>query len=308
MRAKIFCRTGKFQGLECQFESDVSIGRAKDNGLHLDDSSVSGYHARIHYDQNLECYTLADTNSRNGTRLDGQRVRHSEALEDLHIISIAGKHDLIFQDLTNQDDTVMIHSKIKSPPNQPKAEKPSQPAAPKESPTENKPDHTLIEESIVPPPVPTLSPAPTPPPDINSKTIAEQDIVSPPELDNEKTIDQHDSEAHRTVADSNIVPAPPTPPPPPTVFTILVGAIERELTDGEYSIGRVEGNDIVVNENSISRKHATLKMTGNKVVIKDSESKNGVHVDGVRIETQTLITTNSRVLLGEVTLSIRKKV
>ncbi len=303
MRAKIFCRTGKFQGLERLFEGDISIGRAKDNGAQLDDTSVSGYHARIHYDQSLQCYTLADTNSRNGTRLDGQRLKNSEALEDLHIISIAGKYDLIFQDLTHQDETAVMRTNPSRSATNPESN--PEPKAPQEAvfpAVEVAPDKTIVEGDIITPP------SAPPALELGSMTIADKDILPPPSIAADEIDKTQNADLDRTMADSNFS-APPLPPTPaPKAFVVTIGSVECDLADGEFSVGRVAGNHIVINENSISRRHATIRVSGEEVSIEDSGSKNGVRVDGVRIDSKTVITSKSEVFLGDVPLSIKQKV
>jgi len=62
-------RTGQRCGLQAGV---TTIGRAPDNNIVLDDATVSGYHAEIHY-QSGQC-VLHDKNSRNGTFVNGRRI------------------------------------------------------------------------------------------------------------------------------------------------------------------------------------------------------------------------------------------
>lgn len=57
-------------------EEAVTIGRASDNTLSIDDASVSSYHARI--EPSEEVYTLTDLGSTNGTRLNGTALKADE--------------------------------------------------------------------------------------------------------------------------------------------------------------------------------------------------------------------------------------
>lgn len=54
----------------------MRIGRAAENEIVLDDSSVSTFHAEIHHDG--ESHVLKDLGSTNGVRLNGERVQEAK--------------------------------------------------------------------------------------------------------------------------------------------------------------------------------------------------------------------------------------
>ena len=56
-----------------------------------------------------------------------------------------------------------------------------------------------------------------------------------------------------------------------------------ELGDGEYTVGRVESNRIIVRNASVSRHHARLEPTTTGYEVIDLESTNGTHVNEVRV-------------------------
>lgn len=56
-----------------------------------------------------------------------------------------------------------------------------------------------------------------------------------------------------------------------------------ELSSPAYSIGRVESNDIVVRNASVSRHHAKLEATTTGYEVVDLESTNGTHVNEMRV-------------------------
>ena len=97
--AKLFSRYGLLRGLEREFGSEATIGRAADNTIAIDLESVSQRHARIYRDPEQGHYLLEDLASLNGTMLDGTAVRGTEKLSHLSVISFGGSGDLIFQDL-----------------------------------------------------------------------------------------------------------------------------------------------------------------------------------------------------------------
>lgn len=57
-------------------------------------------------------------------------------------------------------------------------------------------------------------------------------------------------------------------------------------TDGTRPvvIGRSSDADFTIEDNELSRKHCEVRFEGHRVFIKDLESKNGVKVDGERIQ------------------------
>lgn len=100
MPARIFCRFGELKGTSARIgEEDFTLGRSRETNLPLSTELVSGKHARIRWDAGADAYFLEDLGSTNGTELDGMPVHGPERLGHLHVITLAGEHDMIFQDL-----------------------------------------------------------------------------------------------------------------------------------------------------------------------------------------------------------------
>jgi pSer/pThr/pTyr-binding forkhead associated (FHA) protein len=88
----------------------------------------------------------------------------------------------------------------------------------------------------------------------------------------------------------------PEPPPPsfrgpiPEVHLFLgekaLGAFS--LGKGELTIGRNPGNDILIDNAGVSRRHAVIIVSGERVVIEDLGSANGTFVNGQRITSHEL--------------------
>ena len=78
------------------------------------------------------------------------------------------------------------------------------------------------------------------------------------------------------------------------------------ITDmkSELSIGRTEGNDLVLNHPSVSRKHARVEMRNSAWWIVDLKSTNGVKVNGNLI-TESQVNSGDRILIGSVQLDIK---
>ncbi len=61
-----------------------------------------------------------------------------------------------------------------------------------------------------------------------------------------------------------------------------------DLNQGAASIGRDAGNQIVINDPSISRRHASIQLQGEGFVLRDEGSANGIFVNGHKVEGQSL--------------------
>ncbi len=87
-------RSGNFQGQRLALKrSIITLGRAEDSDIWLDDDMASRRHAEIAWDNNF--VYLTDCESLNSTRLNGQRVRGSVPLSSEDIIEI-GTHRFLF--------------------------------------------------------------------------------------------------------------------------------------------------------------------------------------------------------------------
>ena len=89
------------------------------------------------------------------------------------------------------------------------------------------------------------------------------------------------------------------------VVVTAKGKFEHELNKNYISIGRSKDNDLIIDDLSVSRKHAILEQdeTG-KFFITDLNSSNGTFVNNVRIKEKTPITLKDHILLGKATIVI----
>jgi len=140
MKAKLFCKTGLLAGSRHEIFDEATIGKDPGNHVVIDTKIISSRHARIFFDEKAKSYFLEDLRSRNGTRLDGIRVRETEKLSDLHVITFAEKFDFIFQ---------MIDGVF-----QEKA-----PAAPRSSPAQRADSETKVDRRGAIPPMKEKAPA-----------------------------------------------------------------------------------------------------------------------------------------------------
>ena len=69
--------------------------------------------------------------------------------------------------------------------------------------------------------------------------------------------------------------------------------------EGSLRLGRGQASDVVLEDRSVSRRHAVVTRRGDEVVLWDDRSLNGVHVNGVRV-TQAVLENGDAIALGEV--------
>lgn len=77
-----------------------------------------------------------------------------------------------------------------------------------------------------------------------------------------------------------------------------------DLSGESIAIGRTEGNDIVLNHPSVSRRHARLELRNNRWWIIDLNSTNGVKVNG-NLVTETSVQQGDKILVGSVQLDVK---
>lgn len=64
--------------------------------------------------------------------------------------------------------------------------------------------------------------------------------------------------------------------------------MEFDLTIDRATIGRAEGNDIVIPDGSVSSRHGEILVKGESVELVDLGSTNGTHFNGQRVERATI--------------------
>lgn len=71
------------------------------------------------------------------------------------------------------------------------------------------------------------------------------------------------------------------------------------VTHAPFFIGRAAGCDLVLPDLSISRRHAVIRVDGEGVVLVDMDSRNGITVNGARVE-QFGLYDGARFMLGDI--------
>ena len=89
-------------------------------------------------------------------------------------------------------------------------------------------------------------------------------------------------------------------------LTVLTEGIEPtsfELAKEVTSVGRVQGNDIVLDHQSVSGSHGELVLRGQDVYIRDLGSTNGSYIDGSKVA-ESPVQPGEVITFGEVQLKL----
>jgi pSer/pThr/pTyr-binding forkhead associated (FHA) protein len=78
---------------------------------------------------------------------------------------------------------------------------------------------------------------------------------------------------------------------------LIISGMTYELVDNLVTIGRGPDNAIVINDPSVSARHAQLQLAGETYRLKDLGSTNGTQVNGKPV-TETLLSFDDRVRFG----------
>ena len=72
-------------------------------------------------------------------------------------------------------------------------------------------------------------------------------------------------------------------------FSLRTDDVEVPLAEGETTLGRSLECTVVVDGPLVSRRHVVLRVAGDRVSLRDAGSSNGVIVNGVRIQVETVL-------------------
>jgi len=80
---------------------------------------------------------------------------------------------------------------------------------------------------------------------------------------------------------------------------LIISGTAHELTEELITIGRAPDNAIVIDDPSVSSRHAQLELSGETYRLKDLESTNGTRVNGIPV-TETVLRFDDRIRFGGV--------
>src|SRR2546430_3496687 len=78
------------------------------------------------------------------------------------------------------------------------------------------------------------------------------------------------------------------------------GKVAYEFAERSITIGRAPDNAIVLDDPSVSSRHAQLELSGETYRLKDLESTNGTRVNGLPVTTETALRFDDRIRFGAV--------
>lgn len=292
-RARLLCRTGEFAGATYDLSGDNTIGRDDSNDVVLLASTVSGRHARIYWKDGA--FFIEDLASRNGTLLDGVPVTEPVRLDGLNVITVSEAYDLVFH------TSAQAQPAPTAAPSPPVAEPPAPAPAQAASPSQPSPP--------APAPSPPVMDEPPPPEDVQTPV---EDLPTPlPVGPATHSRTRVDLAAFGPIPDLH--PAPPQDQPAAGAAYYLLIEVEgqetqrAELPAQGGTLGRSKDCDVIIGHESLSRKHAQIRLEHGKLLLKDLGSTNGTFL-GDREISEIAIAPGDTFKLGtDVTVRIEKR-
>src|SRR5512147_2989875 len=88
------------------------------------------------------------------------------------------------------------------------------------------------------------------------------------------------------------------------MFAIIItekGGEQRRMVfdKPEVTIGRVQGNDIVLPKGNVSKRHARIVLKDGKFIIVDLKSTNGTYVNGRKITSPLVVKDSDKIYIGD---------
>src|SRR5438477_4465710 len=77
-----------------------------------------------------------------------------------------------------------------------------------------------------------------------------------------------------------------------------------EFDKQEITIGRVQGNDIILPKGNVSKRHSRIVLKDGKFIIVDLKSTNGTYVNGRKITSPIVIKGSDKVYIGDFILAV----
>ncbi|MCH2110247.1 MAG: FHA domain-containing protein [Polyangiaceae bacterium] len=92
-------------------------------------------------------------------------------------------------------------------------------------------------------------------------------------------------------------------------FTVIVSQRGREVqrldfSSDEISVGRVQGNQIVLPKGNVSKRHARILRREDRFIVTDLQSTNGTYLNRRRIDQATIVRSGDKIYVGDFVLQI----
>ena len=93
------------------------------------------------------------------------------------------------------------------------------------------------------------------------------------------------------------------------MFTVVItekGGEQRRLDfdKPEVTIGRVQGNDIILPKGNVSKRHSRIVLKDGKFIVVDLKSTNGTYVNGRKITSPLVIKNSDKIYIGDFILNV----
>src|SRR5215467_3396685 len=79
-----------------------------------------------------------------------------------------------------------------------------------------------------------------------------------------------------------------------------------EFDKPEVTIGRVQGNDIILPKGNVSKRHSRIVLKDGKFIIVDLKSTNGTYVNGRKITSPLVLKETDKVYIGDFILTVEE--
>ena len=258
---------------------EITVGRQEGNSIRLTERNISRRHARF-YRQTGILY-VEDLGSYNGIKVNGTRITEATPLKDSDLV-VVGDYKL----------TVRADKPVQTRLYAGGAPFAGATGAPATSPAPGQAAPTLVGAPLSSVPAASSGASGSAQPSVTPirptggtasgtalGTTSATTSAPPPEA----TLDAAPTIPVRTLAEQGLAGDAAPPARLVVVSTGLAGS-EFLLDRASLVIGRTPENDIVLNHKSISRHHAKIIRDGDKYIVVDLESANGVRVNGSEFE------------------------
>jgi len=93
------------------------------------------------------------------------------------------------------------------------------------------------------------------------------------------------------------------------VFTVVIqerGGAERRLRfdKGEVTVGRVQGNDVILPKGNVSKRHSRIVFKDDRFVVVDLKSTNGTYVNGRKLTSPLVVKPGDKIYIGDFILAL----
>jgi len=93
------------------------------------------------------------------------------------------------------------------------------------------------------------------------------------------------------------------------MFTVVItekGGSQRtlEFDRPEITIGRVQGNDIILPKGNVSKKHSRIVLKDGRFIVVDLKSTNGTYVNGRKITSPLVVKSTDKIYIGDFILTV----